>query len=168
MANHSSILAWKISRIEEPGGLQSMGLQRVGHDWVTSATNMLTTFRLYYVFFKFHLFRVLTGVRIIHFCHIYDIKLRNTWAFPGNWKNREEGRREWNYGTAIQQNSINLSKKNVISFFIVKLIDFSPLLRLRLWVYILTSKVQTAHSFILLDSPGRWTDWLRVSNRNEQ
>ena len=32
MATHSSILAWKISWMEEPGGLQSMGLQRVGHD----------------------------------------------------------------------------------------------------------------------------------------
>ena len=35
MANHSSILAWKISWIEEPGGLQSMVSQRVGHDWAT-------------------------------------------------------------------------------------------------------------------------------------
>ena len=32
MAAHSSILAWKISWTEEPGGLQSMGSQRVGHD----------------------------------------------------------------------------------------------------------------------------------------
>ena len=32
MATHSSILAWKISWTEEPGGLQSMGLQRVGHN----------------------------------------------------------------------------------------------------------------------------------------
>ena len=31
LAIHSSILAWEISWIEEPGGLQSMGLQRVGH-----------------------------------------------------------------------------------------------------------------------------------------
>ena len=31
MATHSSILAWKISWIEEPGRLQSMGSQRVGH-----------------------------------------------------------------------------------------------------------------------------------------
>ena len=31
-ATHSSILAWIISRTEEPGGLQSMGSQRVGHD----------------------------------------------------------------------------------------------------------------------------------------
>ena len=32
MATHSSTLAWKIPWTEEPGGLQSMGLQRVGHD----------------------------------------------------------------------------------------------------------------------------------------
>ena len=32
MAPHSSILAWKVPWTEEPGRLQSMGLQRVGHD----------------------------------------------------------------------------------------------------------------------------------------
>ena len=32
MATHSSILAWRIPWTQEPGGLQSMGLQRVGHD----------------------------------------------------------------------------------------------------------------------------------------
>ena len=41
MATHCSILAWKISWTEESGGLQSMGLQRVGHDWVTN-TYLLT------------------------------------------------------------------------------------------------------------------------------
>ena len=44
MATHSSILAWKIPWMEEPGGLQSMGLQRVGQDWVTSLS----------LFFLFH------------------------------------------------------------------------------------------------------------------
>ena len=33
MATHSSILAWRSPWIENPGGLLSMGLQRVGHDW---------------------------------------------------------------------------------------------------------------------------------------
>ena len=37
MATHSNILAWRIPWIEEPGGLQSMGSQRVGHN---GATNM--------------------------------------------------------------------------------------------------------------------------------
>ena len=32
MATHSSTLAWRIPWTEEPGGLQSMGLQRVGHN----------------------------------------------------------------------------------------------------------------------------------------
>ena len=35
MATHSSILAWRIPWPEEPGRLRLMGLQRVGHDWVT-------------------------------------------------------------------------------------------------------------------------------------
>ena len=33
MATYSSILAWRIPWTEEAGGLQSIGLQRVGHDW---------------------------------------------------------------------------------------------------------------------------------------
>ena len=32
MATHSSVLAWRIPGMEEPGGLPSMGLRRVGHD----------------------------------------------------------------------------------------------------------------------------------------
>ena len=36
MVTHSSILAWRISWTEEPGGLQSMRSQRVWHDWVTN------------------------------------------------------------------------------------------------------------------------------------
>ena len=43
MATHSSILAWKSPWIEEPGGLQSMGPQRVGHDlsdWTYTHTHI--------------------------------------------------------------------------------------------------------------------------------
>ena len=36
VAPHSSTLAWRIPWMEEPGGLQSMRSQRVGHDWATS------------------------------------------------------------------------------------------------------------------------------------
>ena len=35
MATHSSIIAWETPWTEEPGGLQTMGLQRVGHDSAT-------------------------------------------------------------------------------------------------------------------------------------
>ena len=37
MATHSSVLAWRIPKTEEPGGLQSMGLLRVGTGWATNA-----------------------------------------------------------------------------------------------------------------------------------
>ena len=43
MATHSSTLAWKIPWTEKPGRLQSIGLQRVGHDCVTS----LSTFTFF-------------------------------------------------------------------------------------------------------------------------
>ena len=36
MATHSGILAWRVPWSKEPGGLQSMGSQRVGHDWATN------------------------------------------------------------------------------------------------------------------------------------
>jgi len=40
MVTHSSILAWRIPRTEEPGGLQSMGLQRVRHNRKTKSTSL--------------------------------------------------------------------------------------------------------------------------------
>ena len=36
MATHSSNFAWEISWTEKPGGLQSIGLQRVEHNWATN------------------------------------------------------------------------------------------------------------------------------------
>ena len=41
MATHSNILAWRIPWREEPGRLQSMGSQRVGHDMTSSNRNYL-------------------------------------------------------------------------------------------------------------------------------
>ena len=46
MATHTSILAWKIPWTEEPVGLQSMSLQRVGHNW---ATNTWLTLELHFM-----------------------------------------------------------------------------------------------------------------------
>ena len=43
IVTHSSILAWEILRTEGFGGLQSVGLQRVGHDWATNTFTFLHT-----------------------------------------------------------------------------------------------------------------------------
>ena len=45
-ATHSSILAWRIPWTAEPGGLQSMGSHRVGHDWATNT--FFCTFIVYH------------------------------------------------------------------------------------------------------------------------
>ena len=42
-ATHSSVLAWEIPWTEEPGGLQSMGSQCVGHDLVTELNTKMTS-----------------------------------------------------------------------------------------------------------------------------
>ena len=44
MATHSSILAWRIPWTEEPGGLQSTGSQRVGHDWASGSPGLSISF----------------------------------------------------------------------------------------------------------------------------
>ena len=49
MATHSSILAWRIPETEEPSGLPSMGLHRVGHNWsdlAAAAERLVNTFRV--------------------------------------------------------------------------------------------------------------------------
>ena len=48
MATHSSILAWGIPWTEEPGGLQSRGLQRVGHNLVTKSQTQKWLFIIIY------------------------------------------------------------------------------------------------------------------------
>ena len=49
MASHSNILAWKILWTEKPGGRQSTGSQRVGHDYVTNTSTF------HFCFITFHL-----------------------------------------------------------------------------------------------------------------
>ena len=65
-ATHSSIHAWKIPWTEEPGGLQSMGSQRVGHDWATS---------LHFFFIARLLAALLTKRLEFHFSSITGIRI---------------------------------------------------------------------------------------------
>ena len=68
MAVHSSILAWKIPWTEEPGGLQSIGSQRVGHNW----SNLACTHRC-----SFHSQNQLQLLRLRSLGH-YHSSLRGT------------------------------------------------------------------------------------------
>ena len=78
MAAHSNILAWRIPWTEEPGGLQSMGLQTVRHNWVTNAShfNMMNrlnnhlTFFLWFCIFPFALLSI--GCILVFFINNID------------------------------------------------------------------------------------------------
>ena len=50
MATHSSVLAWRIPGMGEPGGLPSLGSHRVGHDWSDLAAAAAAAVRLYKLF----------------------------------------------------------------------------------------------------------------------
>ena len=65
MAIHSSTIAWKIPWTEEPGRLQSMGSQRVGHDWGTSISLSLS--------FTFKCFQKAVPVRLDSLTMVYNI-----------------------------------------------------------------------------------------------
>ena len=56
MATHSSILAWKIPWTEEPGRLQSMGSQRVRHDFTFTFIEMIIQGFLYFLLWYAHVF----------------------------------------------------------------------------------------------------------------
>ena len=58
MATHSSTLAWRIPGMEEPGKLQSMGFQRVGHDFIFTFAFTLG-FQDFFAFEKGLLFSVI-------------------------------------------------------------------------------------------------------------
>ena len=79
MATHSSILAWRIPWREEPGGLQSMGSQRVRHDWAISFHFSMPSD--IYIYIGFH-----TSFRIIFFYFLLKTPLE---FWPGlHWISR--------------------------------------------------------------------------------
>ena len=76
VATHSSLLAWKSSWTEEPGGLQSMGSHRVGHDW-SDLASMRANWN-----------RILRSV-CCKFCrHLCIAKVRKVLMWEASWSNR--------------------------------------------------------------------------------
>ena len=78
MATHSSVLGWRIQGMGEPGGLPSMGLNRVGHDWSDLAAAEAIFCHVYFllIFFLNHL-RVAADTTILYFEILY-LRTSNT------------------------------------------------------------------------------------------
>ena len=88
MATYSNVLAWRIPGTGEPGGLPSMGLHRVGHDWSDlAAAALLQSYTLLYLFVNQLIFKPMcfliinmlnsTSYNIIRDCKIIKLVLLN-------------------------------------------------------------------------------------------
>ena len=66
MATHSSVLAWRIPGTGEPGGLPSMGLHRVGHDWSDLAAAALILTRM--ILFSISCIASLPAINMLLIC----------------------------------------------------------------------------------------------------
>ena len=89
MATHSSVLAWRIPGMGEPGGLPSMGLHRVGHDWsdlaAAAAAPMTTVAKL--------MGKEKPGNWSTTYKWQNRLRLLSEWL--GVWLQRLPGRRKW-------------------------------------------------------------------------
>ena len=80
MSTRSSILAWRIPWTEEPGGLQSMWLQRVRHNW---ATHTHTLSKVYGIMFWLSCNMAWSLQSIISYRHTHTHKLFSWWELSG-------------------------------------------------------------------------------------
>ena len=91
MATHSSILAWRMPWTEEPGGLQSMGLQRVRHDWLTQtylilSSTCIITLHLFHISFMAIIYIIFYHFQKLFAPHILNVR---KWLLPPfySWRN---------------------------------------------------------------------------------
>ena len=83
MATHSSIPAWRIPWTEEPGGLQSAGSQRVGHDWATSHTHKELTNIVKLLLIQFHIVWILS---VFSQCRVSESLFMHTMHWRRKWR----------------------------------------------------------------------------------
>ena len=82
MASHSSTLAWKIPWTEEPGRLQSMGSQRVGHNWATSLSQKMETVTDLYISERCRNASLTSSLNS-------PVSRRGNWMLAGEWCTQE-------------------------------------------------------------------------------
>ena len=75
MATHSSVLAWRIPGMTEPGGLPSLGLHRVGHDWsdLAAVTNNVEYIFQVFIGYLYPFFG--DPLALLQLCCLFIIKL---------------------------------------------------------------------------------------------
>ena len=86
MATHSSVLAWRISGMGEPGGLLSMGSHRVGHDWSDLAAAEIALQFQYMYYFIFVTFKYTMNYLVERRKHLFLSLCQRPKLTKGTWK----------------------------------------------------------------------------------
>ena len=95
MATHSNFLSWRTPWSEEPGGLQYMGLQGVGHDWITNIHTQAQFILCESIFIPLKV--VVNSVK--HIFIIKKILKELTWDFPGVTVDKNPPADAWDTGS---------------------------------------------------------------------
>ena len=99
MATHSSILAWRIPWIDKPWRIQSMWLQRVGHNWASEHIHIILVsglqhsqyfYRLYFIYSYYKILAILlvsynASLYIIYFIHNSSYSTNTSWRPARHW-----------------------------------------------------------------------------------
>ena len=127
MATNSSVLAWRIPWTEEPGGLESIELQRVQNDWSDLALKHLKT-RAAWI-------RLIQSNRLFTLCHKFVWELLTNWS-PTHWKKIEDPPGAWG-NTGLEQHFCRTftSSYNMLSCSAgwLRIALSAPLYHLALW-----------------------------------
>ena len=85
MATYSSILAWKIPWTKQPGRLQSMESQRIGHDWATECSHTHTNINIPHLFYPFLCWYLGYGLSVLMQWTLECVYLFRLWFSPDIW-----------------------------------------------------------------------------------
>ena len=81
MATHTSILAWRIPWTEEPGGLQSMGSQRVRYDWATNIFTWWSFTETQFTYQIVHSLKIYNSLHFSAFTELYRHHQKLIWEY---------------------------------------------------------------------------------------
>ena len=80
MVAHSNVLAWEIPWTEEPGGQQSMGSQKVGHDWATKHAKYIYSEKNLHISGPTEFKPMFKGQEYVESCDIYIVLWNFYWG----------------------------------------------------------------------------------------
>ena len=136
LATHSSIFVWRIPWREQPDQLQSMGLQRVGHDWETNTFFVKKINVISIIFFNLRISSFPSLSSFFYFLPLWGNHLRNSEILGGKERLNQM---QWNQGNSVMETvAANPEKKFIcvlwaLGQWVMRLLFHAKLFLTLLW-----------------------------------